>query len=98
MRETRLRVFLEEIDESFLGLDWDYRYVYANARAVSLTGKSQAELLGHRPWEVHPELVGTPLDRAYHEAMELGRPSVIEYRSVIGGTGSRRASIPRPLV
>jgi PAS domain S-box-containing protein len=84
-RETRLRALLEEIEEAFLALDWDYRYVYANARAVKLTGKSQAELLGRRPWEIHPELAGTPLDRAYHEVMELGRPTVIEYRSVVTG-------------
>ena len=84
-RETRLRALLEEIEEAFLALDWDYRYVYANARAVKLTGKSQAELLGRRPWEIHPQLAGTALDRAYHEVMELGRPSVIEYRSVVTG-------------
>jgi PAS domain S-box-containing protein len=84
-RETRLRALLEEIDEAFLALDWDYRYVHANARAMTLTGKPQEELLGRRPWEIHPELAGTLLDRAYHEAMELGRPSVIEYRSVVSG-------------
>ena len=93
-RETRLRALLEEIDEAFLALDWDYRYVYANARAVKLTGKSQAELLGRRPWEIHRELLGTPLDRAYRDAMELGRPSVIEYRSVVTGNWLEARTYP----
>jgi PAS domain S-box-containing protein len=84
-RETRLRALLEEIDEAFLALDWEYRYVYANSSAERLTGRSRAELLGRRPWEVFPKLAGSEVDHAYHEAMELGKPSVLEYRSVLTG-------------
>ncbi len=84
-RESRLRALLEEIDEAFLALDWDYRYVHANARAIQLTRKSAVELLGRSPWELFPQLVGSALDLAYRDAMELGKPSVLEYRSVFTG-------------
>lgn len=82
-RDSRLRALLEEIDEAFLALDWEYRYVHANAAALRLMCLPSDELLGRRPWEAFPEMVGTPLDRAYREAMELGRPSILEHRSII---------------
>jgi PAS domain S-box-containing protein len=84
-RETRLRALLEEIDEAFFALDWEYRYMHANTSAERLTGRPREELLGRRPWEVFPRLAGSPVDRAYREAMELGKPSVVEYRSVLTG-------------
>ena len=82
-REIRMRALLEEIDEAFLALDWQYRYVYANSAALKMTGTSLAELLGRTPWEVFPELVDTPLAAHYRDAMELGQPSIFEHRSVV---------------
>ena len=64
---------LEEIDEAFVAVDWEYRCVHANGTALQLAGKPLDELLGRRPWELFPGLVGTALERAYRDAMELGR-------------------------
>ena len=33
-RDTRLRAMLEEIDEAFVALDWEYRYVHVNEAAL----------------------------------------------------------------
>ncbi len=85
-RETRLRALLEEIDEGFLAMDWEYRYVHVNALALEITGTSLDELIGRTPFEVWPELAGTSLETRYREAMELGRPSVFERLSPVTHT------------
>ena len=79
---ARSLALLEEIDEGFIALDWEYRYVHANQAALHLTGNSLEELLGHTPWEVFPELQAAPLRALYRQAMELGKPSVTEHRSI----------------
>jgi PAS domain S-box-containing protein len=82
-RETRQRAFLDEIDEAFLALDWEYRYTHANQAAERLTNLPREAIMGHRPWELFPKILGAPVEACYREAMELGKPSTIEHRSVI---------------
>ena len=81
----RRRTMLDEIDEGFEALDWEYRYVYVNAVSVRRLGMALEDLLGRTPWEVLPALEGSVLQERYREAMELGRPSVIEHRSIVDG-------------
>jgi PAS domain S-box-containing protein len=82
--DPRSRALLEDIDEAFVALDWEYRYLHANTAALRLLGTPLAELLGHTPWELRPELQGTPFEQRHREAMELGRSSVFDDRSVTG--------------
>ena len=84
--ESRTRAMLEEIDEGFIALDWEYRYEHANRTALKLMGKSLDELLGHTPWQVFPELRAAELREYFRQAMELGRPSVSEHRSIFTDT------------
>ena len=82
----RLRVMLDEIDEGFVALDWEYRCTDVNAVSLRRLGQEGLDgLLGRTPWEVFPALEGSELLRRYREAMELGRPSVLEHRSVVDG-------------
>ena len=78
-RQTRLRAMLEEIDEGFMGLDWEYRQVHVNETACRMVGHTLDELLGRTPCEVWPELVGSETERSCRQAMELGKPSTIEH-------------------
>jgi PAS domain S-box-containing protein len=84
-RQARLRSMLEEIDEAFIALDWEYRYVHANEAALRMAGKSRAELLGRKPWDIWATYADTPAGEAIRAAMELGRPSVVEYQAVASG-------------
>ena len=84
-RDERLRAMLEEIDEAFVALDWEYRYVHANEAALRMAGKSLGELLGRRPWDLWPAYEDSPAAAAFRAAIELGRPSTIEQQSVVGG-------------
>jgi len=79
-RDTRLRGLLEEIDEAFVALDWEYRCVHANSAALQLVGKDLDQVLGLRPCELTPEIAGTALERSCRDAMELGRPGMVEHR------------------
>jgi PAS domain S-box-containing protein len=81
---ARTRALLEEIDEAFVALDWEYRYVHANRAALHMMGKSPEELYGRTPWEVLPQLRDGLFEQRHRDAMELGQPSVFELRSVVG--------------
>ena len=84
-RNTRQRALLEEIDESFIALDWDYRYLHLNEAGLRLQGSTAEELLGRRVWDVRPGLRDTPLGAALREATELGHFAVVEYVSDVTG-------------
>jgi PAS domain S-box-containing protein len=84
-QRVRTQSFLEEIGEAFFALDWEYRYIHANRLGLRLTGKSLEHLRGHTPWELFPGLEDSPLQSAYREAMEVGRPAVLEHRSLVTG-------------
>ena len=77
--DARQRVFLEEIDELFAALDWEFRYIYVNARFCQITGLQADELLGKTLWELFPEILGTDVEERLLEAMNLGVPSRYEF-------------------
>jgi PAS domain S-box-containing protein len=79
-RDTRVRGLLEEIDEAFVALDWEYRCVHANGAALQFVDKDLGEVVGMRPCDLAPELTGSALERSCRDAMELGRPGTVEHR------------------
>ena len=95
-REARTRALLEEIDEAFVALDWEYRYIYANERACRLLGRSRDELLGHTPFALFAKLRGSDLERGFRAAMELGNPTVMEWRSPVIGAAVEVRIYPTP--
>ena len=95
-RDHRTRAMLEELGEGFLALDWEYRCVYANKEALRIGRNSLDEILGRTPWEAVPGLEGSPLQAQYRQAMELGRPSIFEYRSVVSGDWLEVRAYPTP--
>jgi PAS domain S-box-containing protein len=77
--ESRQRTFLEEIDELFAALDWEFRYLYVNERFCQITGRPRDELLGKTLWELFPEILGTDVEQRLLEAMHLGLSSRYEF-------------------
>jgi len=94
-RDTRLRGLLEEIDEAFVALDWEYRCVHANGAALQFVDKGLDEVLGLRPCDLVPEVAGSALERSCREAMELGRPGMVEHR-LPNGTWLEARLYPTP--
>ena len=74
---------LEQIDEGFVALDWEYRYLYVNEPACRLLERSRDQLLDHKLFALFPRLRGSELQRGFRAAMELGKPSVLEWRSPV---------------
>jgi PAS domain S-box-containing protein len=80
-RESRERSLIEEIPEGFAALDWEYHVIYANDRALELYGLAREGVLGATLWALFPGLDDTELGRTFRDAMELGRPAILEYDS-----------------
>ena len=95
-RDMRLRALLEEIDEAFIAFDWDYRHVYLNEVAARMAGKPREEMIGYRPWDLWPDYEGSSAGIALRRAMELGRPSIIEHRSLATGNWQETRVYPTP--
>ena len=52
--------FLQSIPEAFCVLDESWCYIFVNAQAERLLGKSKEELLGKRIWDIFPESENSP--------------------------------------
>jgi PAS domain S-box-containing protein len=87
--DERQRALLDEIEESFIALDWDYRYVHLNDAALRLVGKPLEQILGQRPQELLPHYADSDQARAIRDAMELGRASVVEFEGLDGWLEAR---------
>jgi PAS domain S-box-containing protein len=95
-RDTRLLAMLEEIDEAFIAFDWDYRHIYLNETAVHMSGKTRTEMIDHTPWELWQGYEDSPAGVALHEAMELGKSSIVEHQSLATGNWQETRVYPTP--
>ncbi len=75
----RLDSVLSSIEEQFIILDADWRYLYVNDRVIEATKKSREELLNRSLWEVFPEVrKGGFYDHA-RKAADTRHPVRFEY-------------------
>ena len=77
-QESRQLALIDEMDEAFLAIDWDYRCTYANRAACTLARMTEEELLGRRIDEVLRHSSAGEVGEAIREAMDLGRPATAE--------------------
>ena len=69
---------LASIGEGFVAFDREFRYRYVNEPATRMLGRSRAELLGRRPWDVfEPDAVDASREQL-EWAMSSGVPSHYE--------------------
>ena len=78
--EKQLEAHLGQMTDAFYALDAQWRFTYANARAEEMLDRDQEAILGEVVWDAFPETVGTRLETAYREAMEIGEPREFEFR------------------
>jgi PAS domain S-box-containing protein len=84
-RDARRKAMLDEMDESFIALDWEYRCVHANTAALQQARRALGEVVGQCLWDLWPRLRDTPQGRAVRDAMELGAFSFGEYQTEVAG-------------
>ena len=68
--EARLTAVLESISDGFYALDRDWRYVIFNRAAEAYFGVSREVVLGQMIWDIFPQGLGTPFERACRLAMD----------------------------
>lgn len=60
---------LESIDDAFLSLNKEWRYIYVNSQACRNLEKSRDELLGSVIWEITPYIWQSPVEQKFRETM-----------------------------
>lgn len=76
--QERITTVLESITDAFSYVDTQWRYTYVNRGLEKMIGKKREEVVGRSFWDLLPELLGTPFERAYREAMEMRQARHIE--------------------
>lgn len=69
---NRLTTTLESITDGFFTVDREWRFTYVNPEFERATGRSRAEMLGMRLWEVFPKAAGGRLHEQYSRALNEG--------------------------
>ena len=69
---------LEHVSDGVLLVDADWRVIYANGNAASITHVPIAELVGQRLWDVFPEVSGSHVGDRYRIAMRTQEIQEIE--------------------
>jgi PAS domain S-box-containing protein len=85
-REHYLDRVLQHMNDGFVVLDQQWRFVYANDRAVALSGQAREQLLGKVLWDLYPQQPGSPGYAALHRAMDQRTPQHIE--ELVPGTST----------
>ncbi|MDF1503652.1 PAS domain-containing protein [Roseisolibacter sp. H3M3-2] len=75
---ARLEAVLGSIADAFYLVDREWRFTYVNDAAEGLLRSGRAALLGRTLWECFPDVVGSPFEGPYREAMATGRVTSAE--------------------
>lgn len=70
---------LSSIQDSFVILDRDWVFIYANDQVHEGRGRTPEELVGKCKWDLFPEIVGSSYHQALLEAAETLVPRRVEY-------------------
>ena len=74
----RLSMILSSISESFIVLDREWRFEYANPRALEHRGRVRSDIAGKSLWEVYPEALNTEFKPGYEKVMRERVPHTFE--------------------
>ncbi|MEG4989084.1 PAS domain S-box protein [Microcoleus sp. BR0-C5] len=77
----RITNILESITDAFIAVDLNWNYTYVNLKALELLGKSQAELIGKKVWEIFPWAVDLQCYKMATQA--LAEKVTIEYEEFV---------------
>ena len=53
------KAILESMGDAFYALDGEWRFIYANRRALEFWGTTATEVIGHVIWRRFPTMVGS---------------------------------------
>jgi PAS domain S-box-containing protein len=67
--KQQISKIIESITDGFFTVDEQWRFTYVNQKAEQILQRDRAELLGQNVWQVFPEIVGSTLEREFHNAI-----------------------------
>ena len=67
--KQQISKIIESITDGFFTVDEQWRFTYVNQKAEQILQRDRTELLGQNVWEVFPEIVGSTLEREFHNAI-----------------------------
>jgi PAS domain S-box-containing protein len=85
-REHYLDRVLQHMNDGFIVLDQEWRFVYANDRAAELSGYAREQLFGKVLWDLYPQNPNSPGHQALLRAMNERAPQHIE--ELVPGTST----------
>ena len=95
-RRIDLAAVLDRLPHAVLAVDAEWAVTVANARARAVLGRSAADLLGARLWELLPALAESEVGRACSQAAAAGRPQAVD-GALLGLPGWYRVhAVPAP--
>jgi PAS domain S-box-containing protein len=68
--QNEMTAILENIDNGFISLDNQWRFVYVNRFASSRVGIEAKDLIGKNFWEKFPQAIGTETEAYYRKAFK----------------------------
>lgn len=72
---------LESITDAFFALDNEWKFAYINNQAEKFFHRKRGELIGKNIFEQYPHLVGTEIEKKYHEAIQTQKVVYFEHFS-----------------
>ncbi len=76
--EARMMSTLESITDGFSLMDADWRFTFLNRQAERMLQRPAGQLIGKNLWLEFPDILGTPVERGYREAVARQRTARFE--------------------
>lgn len=86
----------DHVADAYLGLDDGWHIASVDERGADLLGGTREDLVGERLWEVVPELVDSPLQSAFEEAVETGETATFRMSHEGMGAHFEVHAVPSP--
>ncbi|WP_336136166.1 response regulator [Natronomonas amylolytica] len=86
----------DHVADAYLGLDDGWHIASVDERGADLLGGAREALVGERLWEVVPELVDSPLQSAFEEAVETGETATFRMSHEGLGAHFEVHAVPSP--
>ncbi len=70
MAQERAEGILASINDGFIALNQEWRFIYVNASAERLMGRNAGELIGRIYWDEYPQSLGSQVEANYRKVMD----------------------------
>ncbi|MCE5228848.1 PAS domain-containing protein [bacterium] len=72
--QRRQAMILDSIADGFFAVDRNWRIIHINEATLVFYGKTREAVIGRPLFEIFPEMIGSPFERTFKQAMETGEP------------------------